>query len=131
MIKTVIVTFTLLIGCIGIIFGHSKTHTSMPVSQEAESQNQWIARSLREMEGIKPGMTRSDLMKVFTVEGGLSTGLKRTYVYQHCPYLKVDVEFRAVGRPDKDKKGRVTLVESDADVITRISRPYLAWSVVD
>jgi hypothetical protein len=29
---------------------------------------------------IKPGMTRKTLLSVFTTEGGLSTGLRRTYV---------------------------------------------------
>jgi hypothetical protein len=76
-------------------------------------------------------MTRAELLNVFTTEGGLSTGLNRTYVYRKCPYIKVDVEFKPVGRPARDKDGRVTLVEASGDVITKISRPYLEWSVLD
>lgn len=56
-------------------------------------------------------MTRADLLKVFTTEGGISTGLHRTYVSRDCPFFKVDVDFRAVGRPDRDGEGRVTLIE--------------------
>jgi hypothetical protein len=83
------------------------------------------------MGTIKAGMMRADLVKVFTTEGGLSTGLSRTYVYRRCPYFKVDVEFEPVGRPARDKAGRVTLVESEKDVIKKISSPYLALIVVD
>ena len=59
------------------------------------------------------GMTRADLLKVFTTEGGLSTGLNRTYVYRECQYIKVDVDFEPVGRPARDAEGRVTLVEAN------------------
>src|SRR5215216_5792725 len=98
------------------------------IDQISEEHNVWVAQSLKRMESVKPGMTRADLIKVFTVEGGLSTGLQRTYVYRECPYFKVDVEFAAVGRPPRDTNGRVTLVESDSDIIKSISRPYLGWS---
>jgi hypothetical protein len=100
-------------------------------SRKSQEQTRWIADSLREMQKIKAGMTRADLLKVFTAEGGLSTGLGRTYVYRGCPYIKVDVEFEPVGRPARDAEGRVTLMEAADDVIKRMSKPYLEWSVVD
>lgn len=100
-------------------------------SQTSKTQTEWIASSLREIQKIKVGMTRADLLKVFTTEGGLSTGLRRTYVYRKCPYIKVDVEFDAVGRPARDAEGRVTQVEGDRDTIIKISKPYLEWSVID
>jgi hypothetical protein len=83
------------------------------------------------MESIRPGMAREELMKVFRTEGGLSTGLHRTFVSRECPYFKVDVQFRAVGRPDRDSDGRVTLEEDARDIIVKISRPYLQFSIVD
>jgi hypothetical protein len=83
------------------------------------------------MQTVKTGMTRKTLLTVFTTEGGISTGLRRTYVSRDCPYLKVDVEFQAVGRPSQDEEGRVTLVEGDDDVIVRISSPYLQLSTMD
>ena len=99
--------------------------------QKSQRQTEWIASRLKEMQQIKVGMTRADLLKVFTTEGGLSTGLNRTYVYRECPYIKVDVEFEAVGRPARDADGRVTLVEANEDVITKISKPYLEWMTLD
>ena len=86
---------------------------------------------MAKMDSIRPGMTREELMKVFRTEGGLSTGLHRTFVSRECPYFKVDVEFRAVGRPDRDSDGRVTLEEDARDVIVQISRPYLQFSIAD
>jgi hypothetical protein len=83
------------------------------------------------MQTIKVGMTRADLLKVFTTEGGLSTPLNRAYVYRGCPYMKVNVEFEPVGRPARDGEGRVTLKEAGEDVIKKISKPYLDWSVLD
>lgn len=100
-------------------------------SPTSQRRTEWIANSLREMETIKVGMTRANLLKVFTTEGGLSTGLQRTYVYHDCPYIKVDVEFEPVGRPARDRDGRVTLEEDRRDIITKISRPYLDWSIMD
>jgi hypothetical protein len=91
----------------------------------------WVAQVLKEMLTIKPSMTRADLLRVFTTEGGLSTGLQRTFVSRESPFFKVDVEFNAVGRRERDRDGRVTLVEDDRDIIRKISRPYLQFSVVD
>ena len=91
----------------------------------------WVGEVLTRMQTIKPGMTRKTLLSVFTTEGGLSTGLRRTYVSRDCPYFKVDVEFHAVGRPDRDESGRVTQVEGDEDIIVSVSKPYLQFSIMD
>jgi hypothetical protein len=91
----------------------------------------WVAQALIRMGTIKPGMTRQELLTVFTIEGGLSTGLQRTFVSRDCPYFKIDVQFKAVGRQDRDREGRVTLVEDSKDIVVKISRPYLQFSVLD
>jgi hypothetical protein len=85
----------------------------------------WVTASLREMQTIKPGMTRADLLKVFKEEGGLSTRTARRYVYRDCPYFKVDVKFDPVGTPS----GK--LDETPQDRITHISQPLLEWSIMD
>ncbi len=83
------------------------------------------------METITPGMTRAQLQKIFTPDGGLSMILQRTFVSRDCSYFKVDVTFRAVGRPEKDSDRRETSGEDDRDVIVSISRPYLEWAHMD
>ena len=97
--------------------------------QEQASQTHiaWVTDALMRIETIKPDMTRKVLLTVFTTEGGLYTALRRTFVSRDCPYFKVDVEFRAIGRPDRD----ATLVEGEEDVILKISRPYLQFSILD
>jgi hypothetical protein len=82
---------------------------------------QQISDILKECESIKPGMTRADLLKIFTTEGGLSTQIWRTYVHSRCTLIKVDVEFA----PTKSKQ------EQPTDIITKISKPYLAWTIID
>ena len=94
---------------------------------EAESEHsKWVAVSLREMQTIKPGMTREDLLKVFREEeGGLSNRSRQRFAYRDCPYIKVDVTFEAVGDP-ADK-----LTKSPNDKIARITAPFLEWPIID
>jgi hypothetical protein len=90
-----------------------------------------VAEAFKRMQTIKPGMTRKELLVVFTTEGGLSTPVRRTFVSRDCPYFKVDVEFEAVGRPGRESNGRVTMVEGAQDRIINLSKPYLQLSVMD
>jgi hypothetical protein len=99
---------------------------SVPMSPAlTQERTMWIAKVVRQIETIKPGMRRKDLLKVFTTEGGLSNRLRRTYVHIECPYIKVDVRFKAANHEHDP------LREDLADVIETISRPYLAWTVAD
>ena len=71
---------------------------------------EWVGQALNEMETIKVGMKRKDLLRVFLPDGGLNSG--RTFIYRKCPYFKVDVEFQQ-------------------ENIRSISAPYLAKPVLD
>jgi hypothetical protein len=84
----------------------------------------WIDSVMRSILTIKPGATRRRLLRAFMEEGGMSTRTQRTYVYRQCPYIKVDVQFAAVG----DNDGSREMLE---DKIVMISRPYLDYSVAD
>lgn len=83
----------------------------------------WISECMSRTKDIHPGKTRADLLKVYTIEGGESTRSWRRYVYRECPYIKVDVEFKTI---DNDKWD-----EKPGDIITKISKPYLEWSIMD
>ncbi len=114
--------------------GGTNVLQASPTGDQGESSKAhlaWVAEVLKRMQRIKPGMTRNSLLRVFTTEGGLSTGLQRTFVSRDCPYFKIDVEFQAVGRPNRDENGRVTLVEGNEDIILKASTPYLQFSVMD
>ena len=84
----------------------------------------WIAKSLKEMESVKAGMTRGELLKVFKEEGGISTRKWRRYAYRDCRYIKVDVEFEPAGDPNQ-------MNPNSLDKITKISKPFLEWSIAD
>lgn len=121
--KTVF-TFVIVICAVALI----ASAQSFRDSRKSEEHTKWVSDSLREMQMIKVGKTRADLLEVFTTEGGISNALHRTYVYSKCQYIKVDVEFEVVGR---DAEKRVLLEESDKDIIKSISKPYLEWNISD
>jgi len=93
-------------------------------SPDVKTHSEWIAESLKEMETIKVGMTRADLLRVFRAEGGLSTRTQRQYVYRECLYIKVAVEFEPV-------ETTAVLPENGRDKIVKISQPFIEWSVLD
>jgi len=109
---------------------HNST-TGQPLGPAAgESQidwehTKWVDSILRWTVFIKPGMTRKDVLRLFTTEGGLSNRRHRTYVLKQCPYIKVNVEFEPVG----DAKN--VFSESPDDKIITISHPYLQYSIMD
>lgn len=96
------------------------------VDSSHSANTKWIEKSLKQMEKIKVGMTRQQLLTVFTTEGGLSTRRWHRYVYRDCPYIKVDVDFSAYGDPKSN-----AFPENPKDVITKISHPFLEWEILD
>jgi hypothetical protein len=78
----------------------------------------WVPNVLRWTGDIKPGMTRKDLLRVFTTEGGISTDAQQTFALKGCPYVHVDVEFSPVLN-DHVFSGH------PSDKIIKISKPYL------
>src|SRR6266566_3862947 len=91
----------------------------------SDERTKWIAKVLRQIGKIRPGMRRRDLLTVFTTEGGISTRTQRTYVHTECPYIKVTVRFKAVSGESP------SLDEDPDDIIESVSQPFLAWSVMD
>ncbi len=85
----------------------------------AQERTKWISKVLYQTGKIKPGMQRKDLLKLFTTEGGLSTVQAQRYVLIECPYIKIDVGFKAGSNG------------SGEDIIESVSRPYLEWGIAD
>jgi hypothetical protein len=99
---------------------------SVPMSPELTQQRiMWISKVLSQIDKIRPGMRRKDLLKMFTTEGGISNRFQRTYVLSECGYIKVDVRFKAIGSEQDTDEG------NPDDIIVSISRPYLQWSITD
>jgi hypothetical protein len=68
------------------------------VSKEEEKHEAWLRDRLREARSIKAGVSKADLLKVFTPDGGLQPIPPERYVLRTCPYIKVDVQFQLPGK---------------------------------
>jgi hypothetical protein len=90
-----------------------------------ENLTKQMSKALRECQKIKPGMTRAELEKVFTTEGGIWQAKHRIYVYRPCRYIKVEVDFN-LSVPEQD-----VVKPLPTDTISKISRPYLQWTIID
>ncbi len=110
----------------GQLDGAGRSIEPLPTNSVADANlTKQISAILTGCQKIKPGMTRAELLKVFTTEGGLSTPMHRTFVYRGCPYIKVDVDFT-----DSDLNQKM-VEERPTDTISKISKPYLEWSIID
>jgi hypothetical protein len=111
------------------------TQFASPANGQCTSQSDhcaWVEKSLERMLAIQAGMTRNQLMKIFTPEGGLSTAKERRFVSRDCGYFKVDVKFRRAAMKSQADEGESKwLVELDDDVIASISGPFLGYMIFD
>jgi len=86
-----------------------------------EECNRCISSALNDLQSIKVGMTRQDLLNVFTASSGFfnANTPNRAYVYRRCHYIVVDVEFAPSDTSN-------TTADNPKDIIKAISRPYLS-----
>ena len=83
------------------------------------------------MRTIKVGMTRIQLMKIFTTQGGVYSAKERQFVSRDCAYFKVNVKFRRAVESQVYEGESAWLNELDDDVITSISEPFLGYMIFD
>jgi hypothetical protein len=89
-----------------------------------------IDQVLKDISSVQSGMTRAELLRVFTTEGGLSTRDEQQYVYRRCPFIKVMVTFRRPADADDDWGGAPE-EERTGDIIQSISKPFLEYSIMN
>jgi hypothetical protein len=85
---------------------------------------------LKDVSSVQSGMTRTELLRVFTTEGGLSTRDEQRYVYRRCPLIKVVVTFRRPVDADDDWGGAPE-EERAGDIIQSISKPFLDYTIAE
>ena len=93
--------------------------------KEDKKLTKQLSEIITECSKVKVGATRSELLKIFTEEGGLSTATRRTFVHRRCAYIKVDVEF-TLTNPKQS-----VVDEQPTDKVNKISKPYLELSISD
>ena len=79
-----------------------------------------ISGILAECNEIKPGMTREQVEKVFTMDSGLQDLFDVRYVYRRCPVVKIKVTFKSA---NPKQGGEVSVQQTDT--VTEVSKPYL------
>lgn len=90
----------------------------------AEDHDKWIAKVMRQVGAIKPGMHRRDLAALFHADGGLTFfGGPQRYILKECSLIKIDVQFKM----SSDK----SVSENPDDVIESVSKPYLEYPFMD
>jgi hypothetical protein len=82
-----------------------------------------VRQALNDSGRIKAGMTRRDVEKYFSVEGGMNFPLNTRYVYSKCRYIKIDIEFRSA--PGNKK------LMSPNDVVSDFSKLYIEYPIAD
>ena len=85
---------------------------------------------LKDVSSIQPSMTRGELLRVFTPEGGLATRDGQQFEYRRCPSIKVIVNFHKPDDADVDW-GNAPEDEWNGDVILSISKPFLESATKD
>ena len=95
-----------------------------PHSQEI--RDRWITKTLIQIETIKLGMHRRDLVQFFRQDGGFNpVDHQYRFVLKECTTIKIDVSF-------KDFNRNIPLQKEDLDdVIETVSRPYLQFAIFD
>ncbi len=83
-----------------------------------------IKSLLQSVGQIKPGLTRKDVLVLFTTEGGLSSRSWNHFVLRTCPYIKIDVTFSLPADADE-------FHEESTDIIKTVSKPYLEYGIYD
>ena len=94
------------------------------VIAEQPQLTQSIADVLKIATALKPGMTRADVLRNFTTEGGLYSRAWNHYVYKGCPYIKIDITFEVPASAGADS-------ELASDRIATVSKLYLEYSIAD
>ena len=86
-----------------------------------------IASCLKDFETLKPGMSRSEISRLFPLDGGIHRISVVRFTHPDCPYFKVDVEFEFDRNPDDQNRP----TRGDNDRSTKISKPYLEAPFLD
>src|SRR5262249_40348441 len=89
-----------------------------------QQHNAWLGEQLKQLLSIKPGVTRAEVRKFMTTDGGVYDRAERTYMGKECTYCKVHITFRLVGAAENDG-------ESANDIVEAVSTPYLGFDILN
>ncbi len=99
--------------------------TKISNGQNQKSNCQCISDALADIEKIKVGMKRKDLMEMFRTDGGISAINPERFVYEKCSFIKIEVKFEFIDKNNRFPKG------NPEDKIVEISKPYVEHPFYD
>ena len=114
----------LLILAVLAVIGARAFHYAQDPDEKAHQQ--WLEARYQEATSIQPGMTRSDLLKLFTEDGGFRGGSRDSgggYVLKSCDLIKIEVKF--------EKSAGDSPAPKDELKIAEVSKPYLEHMHLD
>lgn len=82
---------------------------------------------LRDFEGIRLGMTRSEVMARLQIDGGIHSASEMRFVHPLCGYCKVTVKFASI----RDSQDQNRAIMAETDRVVAVSRPYLERPFAD
>lgn len=80
-----------------------------------------VASCLKDFQSLKPGISRSEISRIFPLDGGIQGISPVRFAHPDCPYFKFEVEFEF--KTDSDDQNRA--IRGDDDRATIISKPYI------
>lgn len=83
-----------------------------------------VKEALDDSLHIKVGMTRREVEKYFSPDGGLQSFSTTRYVYLKCEFINVNVSFKSAVRGSR-------ISGSPDDIVESVTKPYLEYPVAD
>ncbi len=107
--------------CLGISFCFAQEFAQRTPNEKCTT---WVSKCLADFESIKTGMTRGEIEKKFSMDGGISTVSLIRFVHPECIYFKIDVEFELKSKDPNH-------MSSPEDKVIKKSKPYIENPVFD
>jgi hypothetical protein len=83
-----------------------------------------VQQALADSRSIAPGVTRKEVEKYFTNDGGMQFPPHTRYTYRQCNYIKLEVDFDPAPSPGKD-------FTSPDDKVKNVSKLYIDYPAKD
>jgi hypothetical protein len=83
-----------------------------------------VVAALEAVSRIHAGMSRAEVEKVFTVDGGIIIRDKTRYSFRDCHSIKVEITF------DRDKL-TPGVIGAPKDTVKAVDRPYIEYPIAD
>jgi hypothetical protein len=107
---------------------HFWTGGKIPVDQLTIPQNvEFAGECFKNFESITNGMTRGEVEKKLKMDGGLQTVSPVRFLDPACPGFKINVEFDF----KRNAMDQNRAIETKADKVIRVSKPYLERRIMD